>query len=422
ALFSKGALIGAGVTVLGIARLNDTVIDQRVRTTASTSGYWDTASAAVSSVETSLNEPGASGLSSTLNDFWAQWQNMGNAAGSITASGQASVLIGQGQLLASRIAAGYTAAKTAWSDQRAATSDAVTAINGAAQHVAALNKAILQTTTAGGNANELMDQRDTALTTLAQLTGATTRENADGTIDVYVGGSTLVSENTARSLTLAGSSGLEGAAASPVHLAWADSGSPATIDGGSVAAQLATLAGPSNGAGGIYAETAEVYNTLATTLATTVNAALANGGTTPGGTPGAQAPFFGFGTGPAATGLTVVPTSLSGIALNSAAGTDGAVADTVSQLGAGTGSPDSVWAGFVSNIGAQSQSAAAQASIADSAAASATSAQTSQGGVDLDEETTNLVTYQHAYQAAARVITTIDSMLDTLINHTGLTA
>jgi flagellar hook-associated protein 1 len=42
--------------------------------------------------------------------------------------------------------------------------------------------------------------------------------------------------------------------------------------------------------------------------------------------------------------------------------------------------------------------------------------------VDLDEETTNLVTYQHAYQAAARVITTIDSMLDTLINHTGLTA
>ncbi|MGN6743928.1 MAG: flagellar hook-associated protein FlgK, partial [Amnibacterium sp.] len=308
ALFSKGALIGAGVTVLGIARLNDTVIDQRVRTTASTSGYWDTASAAVSSVETSLNEPGASGLSSTLNDFWAQWQNMGNAAGSITASGQASVLIGQGQLLASRIAAGYTAAKTAWSDQRAATSDAVTAINGAAQHVAALNKAILQTTTAGGNANELMDQRDTALTTLAGLTGATTRENADGTIDVYLGGSTLVSENTARSLTLAGSSGMEGAGASPVHLEWADSGSPATIDGGSVAAQLATLAGPSNGTGGIYAETAEVYNTLATTLATTVNAALANGDTTPGGTPGSQAPFFGFGAGPAATGLTVVPT------------------------------------------------------------------------------------------------------------------
>jgi flagellar hook-associated protein 1 FlgK len=31
----------------------------------------------------------------------------------------------------------------------------------------------------------------------------------------------------------------------------------------------------------------------------------------------------------------------------------------------------------------------------------------------------NLVRYQQAYQASARVMTTIDSTLDTLINHTG---
>jgi flagellar hook-associated protein 1 FlgK len=420
ALFSKGALIGAGVTVTGIARLNDTVIDNRVRTTASTSGYWDTASSAISSVETSLNEPGTSGLSSTLNDFWAQWQNMGNSAGSSTAAGQASVLIGQGQLLASRIAAGYAAAKTAWSDQRASTADSATTINSAAQHIASLNKAILQTTTSGGNANELMDQRDTAITSLAQLTGATTRQNSDGTIDVYLGGSTLVAENTARSVAVAGAGDLDGAGSAPVHLEWTDSRSPVTIDGGSVAAQLATLAGPSGGTGGVYAETANVYNTLAATLATTVNAAL-SGGVTPNGTAGSSAPFFQLGTGPAATSLTVVPTSLSGIAMNSTAGSDGTIADTVSQLGGGAGSPDAAWATFVSNIGVQSQNAAAQSSVAGSAASSALSAQTSQSGVDLDEETTNLVTYQHAYQAAARVITTIDSMLDTLINHTGLT-
>lgn len=421
ALFSKGALIGAGVTVTGIARLNDTVIDNHVRTTASTSGYWDAASSAISSVETSLNEPGTSGLSSTLNDFWAQWQNMGNSAGSSTAAGQASVLIGQGQLLASRIADGYTAAKTAWSDQRASTADAATSINSAAQHIAALNKSILQTVTAGGNANELMDQRDTAITSLAQLTGATTRQNADGTVDVYLGGSTLVAENTARSVTLAGAGDLDGAGADPVHLEWADSHSTVTIDGGSVAAQLATLAGPSGGTGGVYAETAAVYNSLATSLATTVNTAVANG-VTPSGTAGTAAPFFTLGTGPAATSLSVVPTGLSGIAMNSAAGSDGAVADAVSQLGSSSGSPDATWATFVSGIGVQSQNASAQASISASAASSAVTAQTSQSGVDLDEETTNLVTYQHAYQAAARVITTIDSMLDTLINHTGLTA
>ncbi len=41
-------------------------------------------------------------------------------------------------------------------------------------------------------------------------------------------------------------------------------------------------------------------------------------------------------------------------------------------------------------------------------------------GVNLDEEATNLLKYQKAYEALARVLTTIDEMLNTLINSTGL--
>ena len=37
-------------------------------------------------------------------------------------------------------------------------------------------------------------------------------------------------------------------------------------------------------------------------------------------------------------------------------------------------------------------------------------------GVSLDEETTNMIRYQRAYQAAARVITTVNSMYDTLLS------
>jgi flagellar hook-associated protein 1 FlgK len=45
--------------------------------------------------------------------------------------------------------------------------------------------------------------------------------------------------------------------------------------------------------------------------------------------------------------------------------------------------------------------------------------QQSASGVNIDQETTNILIYQRAYQASSRVLTTVDEMLDTLINHTG---
>jgi flagellar hook-associated protein 1 FlgK len=51
---------------------------------------------------------------------------------------------------------------------------------------------------------------------------------------------------------------------------------------------------------------------------------------------------------------------------------------------------------------------------------SAADAVESSAGVNLDEEMTNMLLFQRAYQASARVITTVDEMLDTLINRTGI--
>lgn len=47
-------------------------------------------------------------------------------------------------------------------------------------------------------------------------------------------------------------------------------------------------------------------------------------------------------------------------------------------------------------------------------------ARTSASGVNVDEEMTNLVAFQRAYEGAARVLTAIDETLDRLINRTGL--
>jgi flagellar hook-associated protein 1 FlgK len=47
-------------------------------------------------------------------------------------------------------------------------------------------------------------------------------------------------------------------------------------------------------------------------------------------------------------------------------------------------------------------------------------ARESVAGVNIDEEMTNMLSFQHAYAAAGRMITAIDETLDTLINRTGL--
>ena len=41
-------------------------------------------------------------------------------------------------------------------------------------------------------------------------------------------------------------------------------------------------------------------------------------------------------------------------------------------------------------------------------------------GVSLDEELTNMIRFQHAYNAAARYITSIDEALDIVINRMGV--
>jgi flagellar hook-associated protein 1 FlgK len=41
-------------------------------------------------------------------------------------------------------------------------------------------------------------------------------------------------------------------------------------------------------------------------------------------------------------------------------------------------------------------------------------------GVNIDEELAAMIKYQHGYSAAARFITTVNSMLDTVINRMGV--
>ena len=432
-LMNSGVRPGQGVSVDGIARLGSASLDAQVRGTAAVAGYSAVRANALSAIEGSLKEPGENGLSAQLQEFWAGWHDVANAAGETAPAG---VLLAQAGAVTTQIRQGYQAVAAKWSSERESVDTMVAEINGAAGQVAELNARIRQSIAGGGNANELIDQRSGLITTLAALTGGTVVNRTDGTVDVLVGGNALVTGDTARPLvargvrTLDGPNGLTSpvGVTNPVRVEWADRAGTIAIDGGELAGALSLLTrADAAGTGGALAEAAAAYNSFATGLAAKVNAIYSTGDNST-----RRGDFFGSaGTGPAALGLFVLPTNAAelstGLTANGAL--DGSMADRIAQLGAGTAvdaagdpvrSPSTDWSNVVTSLAVTTKNELRQASLADLTSTAAVGAQLSNSSVDLDEENVNLLMFQHAYQGAARVLTAVDEMLDTLINRTGL--
>jgi flagellar hook-associated protein 1 len=86
---------------------------------------------------------------------------------------------------------------------------------------------------------------------------------------------------------------------------------------------------------------------------------------------------------------------------------------------AGPATPGGQYTQDISALGVAASTAQSQAANQQVLVGQLTRQREQVSSVSLDEETTNMIKYQHAYQAAARMISVFDSMLDTLINHTG---
>src|SRR5690554_6742278 len=416
---SHGTRVGQGVSVEGIARLGDLFVDSKVRSSAASAGFWNLNARALSNIEGILQEPGENGISAQLSEFWAAWQDVSNRAGEPASAG---VLLEQAGVLTSRIGKAYTDIENEWAGMRSRTDGMVSELNSAAQQVADLNGRIRAATAAGGSVNELLDKRSTLTATIASLAGGTARETADGTVEVLIGGNAIVSGDSFRPVTVVGGLRMQDGLTSAVQLEWAHRpGAAIALDGGELAASVALLAPTdANRTGGTFAEAAEALNVFARALADKVNAIHATGETNQGVQGG---DFFDFSAGlPAARGLTVIPTDMNGIASSTpgAGAYDGTIADAIAQIGLDAEGPDALWSSIVTGIGVASRTAAQQSALADISADAAVGAQLSASAVDMDEENINMLTYQVAYQGAARVMTAVDEMLDTLINRTGV--
>jgi flagellar hook-associated protein 1 FlgK len=96
-----------------------------------------------------------------------------------------------------------------------------------------------------------------------------------------------------------------------------------------------------------------------------------------------------------------------------------AALQTAKTLGGGSTSLEGAYSQLVSQVASQGSQAQSALSAATAVAAQAVSSQQSVAGVNLDEEATNLIQYQQAYQAAAKAIQVGNSLFTSLLQAVG---
>ncbi|WP_084125108.1 flagellar hook-associated protein FlgK [Demequina sp. NBRC 110054] len=418
---SSTATSGNGVTVASLERLSDQFLDSRLRTQTASAAQAEATASTLESLESVVADlTDDTGITTALSDFWNAWQDVANAPDSDSAR---TVLLGTAETLTIQMADAYNSFESLWDEGRTSVDAYVTEVNTTAATIADLNEQIRGITTSGGSANELIDQRDLLITQLSELTGATAVLQDDGTANVFLDGNMLVQGNSATEIVATGSYGMAAALAEPVSadavsLQWAN-GNSLTLDGGTLAGVVASLQPTSEG--GSISAAVDAINDLATRVADQVNAIHAAGYAIDGTTTGND--FFAIAAGtPAALGISVAISDTDLIAAGDGANGeyDGSIADAISQLSTAEDGPDSTWQTYIVDLGVATASARTRADSAEATRATAESQQLANASVDIDEEVTNMVAYQRAYEAASRVMTAMDEMLDTLINSTGL--
>ncbi|WGY01170.1 flagellar hook-associated protein FlgK [Nocardioides sp. QY071] len=412
ALWSRYDGHGEGVAVGEVRRMTDPLLDSRVRREHGLLSYLSTSRTILARVEDGVGEPGPNGVHAAMLDLRNAWQDLSLNPGGTAARQQ---VLGRAETLAQALRGQVANVAGEEADQRVHATNLVSEVNTAASGLAALNHDILVTEQNGTDAGVLRDRRDVLATRLAELTGGVTTVQPDGQFTVTVAGTALVQGKEAGTFVLAsGITPTGDADGSPISYRIDATWGSTVLPSGS--------AGP----GGELGAVTEVLTTtlpayragldaVAADLAASVNAQQAAGFDASGA---AGAPLFSYDPLVGAASLQVAITDPSKLAASSVGGgaLDGANADLLSRVGTYPDAYQRLVNGLGTDVAALDRRTANQTSLSGAL----DDAREQQAGVNLDEETVNMVSAQRAYEAAARLMTTIDEVLDTLINRTGL--
>jgi flagellar hook-associated protein 1 len=311
----------------------------------------------------------------------------------------------QGVLTAgSNLATAFNTASSVLITQQAALNNPVghdvSQINQLAQQIAALNPQIAQLTATGQNGGSLQDQQNQLVLKLSALTNVSTTQTAQGETLTTGNGTPLVVGSQSYTLQT-GTNGMQrvldhNGADVTASLSSGDLGGTIQIRDKTIPGLLSQL------------------DTLANQFGTAFNAAQAKGFDQNGVAGG------NFFTLPAtvagsAGAISMAITSTAGIAASSdgSAGSNGNVANLsavqTNVLSAGN-TPGEAYATLVYQVGSLTSNATAESTATTASLLQLNDQLSSVSGVSIDQEATNLITFQTAYQAAARVVTTMQEM------------
>jgi len=412
-VYTSAGLMSFGVTSTGVERIYDRFIGVQLNNENATLGRWEAQQGMLERVEVVFDESDGYGLNQALSDFWNAWQDLSlNPSGST----ERSMVAATSEGLAEAIRQKYGELEQIQNDIDTAVENGVETVNRLTAQIADLNQKIARTEIGGTNANDYRDSRDLVLKQLAEMIDLQSFENADGQVVVSVaGGRPLVESGNTWQLQAQTVDGR-------TQILWPDAGAGSVtitgeISGGKIGGWLQTR---DTKIAGYRSQLDE----LANELRDQINGVHASGY----GLDGTTGTNLFEDTGSGAADFRVNNDILNDFDLIAASATpDGvpgnsdnamSIHDLRAELTMGDDSAtfDTAVNTLVSAVGYDVQTAKANASHQADMMTYLENYRESVSGVSLDEEMVNLVKFEAAYNAAAKMVSMADDMLNTLMN------
>jgi flagellar hook-associated protein 1 len=412
--YTPQGLVGTGVTANDITQVRDLFLGQQYREANKSLGQWTYKEKTMTQIESLVNEPQDGSINDLLTSFFNSWSDM--STGDADSSTNRQDVLQQANRLTNsfhQLAQGLSDLRTGIDkDLETYTHE----INQLTANIAQINQQIKSLELGGTKANDLRDQRDLLTDQLANLVDVRMQEKPNGETVVAMGGMVLVDGSSSFDIGVkaVNDNGMQ------IHkLVWKGTEVSLTNLNGQLYGLLETR-------DKIIPGYLANLNKLTKSLVEEVNAIHTTGYGINGSTGIA---FFDPNLTDAATikvneDLQSDPTKIA--ATDSNAEKNLKIALAISDLrdkqvlNSGSSSMADYYSGLVGKLGIEAKQATSFKSNYELLVQQVDNSRQSVQGVSLDEEMANMIKYQHAYDAAARVITTMDQALETVINGMGL--